>query len=112
MTSNALKPIESEAGRSTTSLRTFIGPTMPEVVATVTHYFSRLGVAVLSVHSPLQKGDAIHIIGRMTNIMDTVRSMEINHRQIEIAFPGDDVALKVSPKVREGDKIYIKTASE
>ena len=102
MMSHAIKPMEG--------LREFIGPVM--AVATVTHYFSRISVAVLSVHSPLREGEAIHIVGPSTDFVDTVRSMEIDHRPIEIAFPGEDVGLKVSSKVRAGDKIYVEVVDE
>lgn len=112
MMSNAIRPIENDVAWGFTQSQPFIGPTMPMVVAEVTHYFSQLGVAVLRVYSPLRKGDSIHIIGPKTNLPDLVNSLEIYHRKIATAYPGDNVALKVAGKVYRGDKIYVDTVRE
>lgn len=80
---------------------------MPEeMTGTVTHYFGRIGVAVLNLKKPLRKGDWIHIVGGATDFQETVESMEIEYSPVDTAQPGDDVALKVKRKVREGDKVY------
>ena len=80
---------------------------MDEVlVGKVTHYFSRIGVAVLSLDAGLGEGDQIHIVGRTTDLEGLVDSLEIEHRPVSTALPGDDVAVKVSGKVRGGDRVY------
>ena len=80
---------------------------MPELlVGEVTHYFSRLGVAALDLKVPLRRGDRIHILGHTTDMEEMVDSIEMKHHQIDLARPGDDVAIKVEAKVREGDKVY------
>ncbi len=80
---------------------------MPEVlIGKVTHYFGRAGVAGLGLEAPLSKGDRIHIQGHTTELSMQVESMEIDHQQIDQAQPGDDVAIKVSDRVRVGDSVY------
>ena len=76
------------------------------LIGEVTHYYSKLGVAALNLRAPLSKGDHIHILGHTTDLGETVDSIEIDHQQIDLAQPGDDVAIKVIGKVRDGDKIY------
>ncbi len=76
------------------------------LTGTVTHYFGRIGVAALNLQKPLCKGDWIHIVGRTTDFQETVESMEIEHSPVDTAQPGDDVALRVKSKVREGDMVY------
>jgi translation elongation factor EF-1alpha len=76
------------------------------LVGQVTHYYSRLGVASLNLRAPLNKGDLIHILGHATDLKEAVDSLEIDHQPIDLARPGDDVAIKVAGKVRDGDKVY------
>ena len=78
-------------------------------IGEVTHYFSRVGVAVLKIDAPLHSGDWIRIRGHTTDLRQQIDSMEIEHRQIEEANPGDDVAIKVSDRVRVGDSVHRDT---
>ncbi len=80
---------------------------MPEVeIGKVTHYFDRIGVAVLSLTGSIQIGDTIRIYGRATNFVQQVTSLQIEHQPVSSAKPGDDVALKVEHKVHANDKVY------
>jgi len=75
-------------------------------IGTITHYFNRIGVAVLELTGELQIGDRIHIFGQTTDFEQIVTSMEIDHKKMESVNPGDDVALKVRDVVRNGDIVY------
>jgi len=77
-----------------------------EAVGRITHYFSHLSVAAVQLDRPLAVGERIHIRGHTTDIVQDVSSMEVEHRPIERAAPGDDVALKVDDHVREHDLIF------
>ena len=77
-----------------------------QAIGTVTHYFSHLSVAAVTLTDTLRVGDRIHISGHTTDLEQTVESMEVEHASVETAGPGDDVALKVSDHVREHDRIY------
>ena len=79
-----------------------------QAIGTVTHYFGHLSVAAISLTAPLAVGDRIHIMGHMTDVEETVRSMEIDHQQIQLANPGDDVAIDVTEHVREHDLIFLE----
>ena len=79
---------------------------MEKHIGTVTHYYSRLSVAVLNLTDELHQGDEIRIKGRITDLVMSVASLEIEHHKIESAGIGMEVALKVDGIVREGDKIY------
>ena len=73
---------------------------------TVTHYYPRIGVVVVEVTAPIKVGDRIRIRGTTTDFEQTVESMEIEHKKIEEAKPGDSVGLKVEERVRESDIVY------
>jgi putative protease len=77
-----------------------------QAIGTVTHYFSHLSVAAVSLAAPLAVGERIHIHGHTTDLEQTVASMEVDHRGVAAAAPGDDVAMKVDGHVREGDHIF------
>lgn len=77
----------------------------------VTHYYDRIMVAVLDLDQELAVGDSIHIRGRDTDFTQQVKSLEIEHRKIQSAGPGEEVALKVSEPVRKGD-VVLKVITE
>lgn len=77
-----------------------------DAIGTVTHYFSHLSVAAVTLSDALRVGERIHIVGHTTNLEQTVESMEVEHAAVDSAGPGDDVALKVTDHVREHDRIY------
>ena len=77
-----------------------------DAVGQVTHYFSHLSVAAISLKAPLAVGDRIHIRGHTTDLVQEVGSMEIDHAGVDRAGPGDDVALKVDEHVRDHDLIF------
>ena len=79
---------------------------MATQIGRVTHYFGRLGVAVLALEDTLRVGDCIRILGHTTEFAQVVCSMEINHRQIQEAGRGAEVALKVVEPARVGDLVY------
>lgn len=79
---------------------------MEKQVGQVTHYYNRLGVAVLQLSGGLKVGDVVHILGRVTDFVQTVESLEIEHQKVQSVGPGADVALKVIQRVREGDTLF------
>lgn len=81
-------------------------PEEGKLIGKVTHYFGKIGVAVIELSENLKVGDTIRIVGGETDFSQTVESMEIEHQKVEEAKAGDSVGLKVSQKVREGYKVY------
>jgi len=76
-------------------------------IGQVTHYFDRISVAVIKLEAELIVGDWIHFYheGR-TDFFQQVESMQIDRQPIEEAFPGDEVAVQVVARVKEGDTVY------
>ncbi len=75
-------------------------------IGKVTHYFGRISVAVLDLTGPLKVGETIHIKGHTTDLAQKVESMQIEHKDIQEAKPGDQVAIKVTGRVHEHDVVY------
>ena len=82
---------------------------MPEekkLIGKITHYFGKIGVAVVELEDEVNVGDEISIEGAVTNIRQTIESMQIEHKNIETAKAGESIGLKVVDKVREGDQVF------
>lgn len=80
---------------------------MPEVeIGNVSDFFARPVVAGIELTAPLKVGDTIHILGHTTDMELTVESMQINNADVKTAKAGDAVGVKVSERVRRGDKVY------
>ena len=78
-----------------------------EKIGIVTHYFGKIGVAVLqSTDSGLKVGDTIHIKGHLTDFTQQVESMQVEHETVEELKKGDEVGLKVTDKVHERDEVF------
>jgi len=79
---------------------------LEEEIGRVTHYYPKIGVAVVELKSTLKVGDKILVKGATTNFEQVVESMQIEHKNVEKAEAGQSVGLKVKERVRENDKVY------
>lgn len=70
-------------------------------VGKVSHYFDKIGVAALTVTGPLKMGDTVKI----GDLKQVITSMQIEMVPVEKAKKGDDVAIKVDQKVKEGEEV-------
>ncbi|HOX34375.1 MAG TPA: hypothetical protein P5217_07230 [Methanoregulaceae archaeon] len=82
---------------------------METMVGRVTHYYPKVGVAVVVLEDHLAFGDMIHIRGPYEDFHQTVSSMEIDHEKITAAGKGDDIGVKVTHRVHTGDIVYRET---
>lgn len=74
-------------------------------VGKVTHYYSKLGVAIIALAGPLAVGETVHVQGATTDFTQQVESMEVEHASVQKAGKGDVVGIKVVQKVREHDLV-------
>lgn len=80
---------------------------MPEVeIGRVSDFFARPVVAGIELTGTVKVGDRIHILGHTTDLELTVESMQIDNVNVEQAKTGDAIGIKVSDRVRGGDKVY------
>jgi len=78
-------------------------------VGRITHFFSKIDVAVIELKAALKVGDTIAIKGPTTDFEQRVDSMQIEHANVQRAEPGQSIGLKVMQRVRETDMVYKKT---
>lgn len=77
-----------------------------EKVGEVTHYFTKISVAVVDLSAPIKIGDKIAVKGMTTSFEQTVKSIQIEGKDLEEAKAGDDIGMKVDDRVRKGDIVY------
>lgn len=82
---------------------------METMIGRVTHYYPKVGVAVVVLQDHLSAGDMIHITGPHEDFHQSVSSMEIDHEKITEAGKGDDIGIKVTRRVHTGDLVYRET---
>ena len=75
-------------------------------VGQVTHFFTKISVAIVELKAPLAVGDSILIKGPTTDFEQVVESMQIEHENVERAGAGESIGLKVAGRVRERDTVY------
>jgi hypothetical protein len=77
-------------------------------IGRITHFFSKINVAIIELKTPLNVGDTIAIKGPNTDFEQVVDSMQIEHENVQHAEKGQSIGLKVAQRVRETDAVYKK----
>jgi putative protease len=77
-------------------------------VGRVTHFFTKISVAVVELTAPLSVGDTIVVKGPTTDFEQVVESMQIEHKNVQRAEAGQSIGLKVAQRVRERDIVCKK----
>jgi translation elongation factor EF-Tu-like GTPase len=81
---------------------------MEEKIGIVTDYLNRIGVAIVRLtDGDLHVGDHVRVAGRMSELTQTVESLEVEHHAVEQALRASEVALKVRGRVRRHDEVLL-----
>ncbi len=75
-------------------------------IGKITHYYNKIGVAVVELKDKLKVGDEIHIKGTSTDFKQKVESIQVEHENIKEAKKGDSIGLKVTEPIKEHDIVY------
>lgn len=81
---------------------------MGKQIGTVTHWYDKIGVAVVRLSGPLSKGDTIKIKKGDEEFEETVSSLQIDHADVAKASKGADAAIKLNHKVKEGAGVFLE----
>ncbi len=70
-------------------------------------FFAHPSVVIIAIQKgTLKVGETIWIKGHTTDLKETIRSMQIDHKPVTEAKQGDEVGIQVSAKVRQHDRVY------
>jgi len=78
-----------------------------KLIGKITHYYSKINVAIVELSATLKIGDKIHLKGHETDFSQLASSMQIEHQNVNMAKKGDAIGLQVDQKIREGDEVYL-----
>jgi putative protease len=75
-------------------------------IGIVTHYYGKIGVAILQLETPLETGDRIKFQGHDADFEQSVSSLQVEHVEVPQATAGTQVGLKVDQPVKEGTEVF------
>lgn len=75
-------------------------------IGEVLHYYDHLGVAIVKFKKAVKVGEKIHFMGAHTDFIQTIGSIQYEHKSIKSAKKGQEVGIKVDQKVHEGNEVY------
>ncbi len=77
-------------------------------IGTVLNFYKKPSVAEIKLTGNLNVGDKIIIMGNKTGcIEETVKSIQINNKNINKGEKGQNIGVKLNNIVRENDKVYL-----
>jgi len=81
-------------------------------IGEVTHFYNKIGVAVLALTDVIRVGDTVHLLGHATDFKQEVTSLQVEHQSVGEAGPGQEVAMRVTQRVHPRDKVFKITGEE
>ena len=85
-----------------------VATSVEEQIGKIIHYYDKIGVGVVRLEGPLNVGDTVHVKGSASDFEQAVSSMQLNHESIKDGKKGDEIAVKLDQKAKEGDVLYKK----
>lgn len=76
-------------------------------IGKVTHYYNKIGVAIVELDGTLAIGDKIKFTHDGQDLFEqTVDSIQIEHEKKDEAKKGDVIGLKTEDEVKEGAEVF------
>jgi len=76
-------------------------------VGRVTHFYDKIGVAVIELDGPISVGDEIKFVrGGEEIFTQKISSIQIEHEKKNSAKKGDVIGLKTDGEVKEDAEVY------
>ena len=79
-------------------------------IGTVTHYFGKPQVGIVSLIAEVSVGDTLRFRGHGADFQQTITSLQLEHAPVKTASSGTEVGIHVDQRVREGTEVYRVTA--
>lgn len=79
-------------------------------IGIVTHFYDKIGVAVVEImNQALKVGDTVKISGHDNEFTQVVGSLQIEHTKVPKVEAGESCGLEVDQPVKAGDVLYLLT---
>jgi len=77
-----------------------------QLIGKVTHYYDKIGVAIIELKDTLKVGDAVKLKKGDEETEQTINSIQIEKAAVDSADKGAIVGIKVDQAVKEGTEVY------
>ncbi len=77
-----------------------------EYIGRVEHFYSKIGVVAIKLDKGLSLGDIIEIGTYENAVRQRIESMQINRENVEKAFEGDSIGIKVNYPINDNSRVY------
>lgn len=76
-------------------------------VGKITHYYDKIGVGVIRLtNDTLHLGDMIKIKSNDDEFIQEVKSLQVEHQEVDTIKAGDDAGIKLEQAVRPVAEVY------
>lgn len=76
-------------------------------VGVVTHYYDKIGVAIVDLLVPLATGDKVKFVRGGEDLFEQeISSIQVEHKKVDSAGKGESVGIKVTEPVKDGAEVY------
>lgn len=76
-------------------------------VGKVTHFYDKIGVAIIELDGSLASGDKVKFVRGGEDLFEQeITSMQIEHEKVSSAKKGDVIGLKTDEEVKEGAEVF------
>ena len=79
----------------------------PKKIGVITHYYDKIGVGIIKLNEDLSIGTHLKFQGKTTNFEQEIGQMQFDHKDIEIGKKDQEIGVKLTDKVRQGDAVYL-----
>lgn len=74
-------------------------------IGRVTHFYDKIGVAVIELTDGLKVGEKVKIKGKSADFEQEINSIQIERQPVAEAVAGQSVGIKVNEPVKVGDLV-------
>jgi len=78
-------------------------------IGKVTHYYDKIGVAVVDLLSGLKSGEKLKFVKDDDEFTQTAESIQVDRKNVDKAKKGDSIGLKVDQEAKPGTIVYLVT---
>lgn len=80
---------------------------MDKKIGVVTHYYDKIGVAVVELTGDISIGDKVRFVRGGEDLFEQeIGSIQLEHEKLEKADAGQTVGVEVEQKVKDGAEVY------
>ncbi len=77
-------------------------------IGEVFKYEAQSGMAYFELAENLALGQTLHLKGLKNDFIQTLEEMHVAYQDVEVAYRGDWVGIKVDLELQEHDKVFIQ----